>query len=84
MMQINFDNLRSITLNDYNDLVKLLNCSICTDEDMNRVVVPVSDVVKILDKLRLDMVLLMSLVDPSIPDCNELKNITVLEFKDIE
>jgi len=51
-MKIDFNNVRKKALDSYNKLVKKLNCSICTDIDYARVIVPIRDIQRDLDNLR--------------------------------
>lgn len=69
-MKIDFDDLRKKLIKDYNQLIKSLNGAICTDFDMDRVVVPVHEISIHLERLRFDVITIGCLHDPSIEDCH--------------
>jgi hypothetical protein len=69
-MKINFDDLRKKLIKDYNQLIKTLNGAICSDCDMDRVVAPVHEISLYLERLRVDVITIGCLNDPSIEDCN--------------
>jgi predicted polyphosphate/ATP-dependent NAD kinase len=68
-MQIDFNNIRLKTLTDYNELVTILNRAICEDIDMNRVIIPVDDLHRILDKMKIDLIMIGCIKDDRIEDC---------------
>ena len=51
-MNVNFNNVRKNALDAYKGLIETLNLSLCTDVDYTRVIVPVQDIQRNLDKLR--------------------------------
>ena len=69
-MHVNFDTLRKRLITDYNRVIESLNRSLCSDDDMDRVVIPVNDIAVDLERLRLDLVTIGALEDPSIDDCS--------------
>lgn len=69
-MQTDFDLLRKKLIRDYNTIIESLNNAICTDIDMDRVVIPVHDLQCPLEKLRMDVITIGCLFDPSIEDCH--------------
>lgn len=73
-MQINFNELRKKLILDYNQVINLLNGSICSDVDMDRVVIPVNDIALMLERLHLDIITIGIIHDPNIPDCQCILN----------
>jgi catabolite regulation protein CreA len=69
-MEVDFNALRKKLIHDYNKLIESLNGAICTDIDMDRVVIPVQDISIILEKLRHDVITIGALNDPSIKNCS--------------
>ena len=68
-MQIDFNNLRRILVNDFNSLVENLNCGIVENTDYQRVVVPVREIERIIDSLRNDIVTIGCLYENNNKDC---------------
>ena len=69
-MEVDFNVLRKKLIDDYNKIVSALSDAICSDTDMDRVVIPVDNVLVDLEKLRIDIVMIGSINDPSIKDCS--------------
>jgi len=69
-MHVDFNLLRKKLITDYNKIITSLNGSLCSDDDMDRVVIPVNDLALDLEKLRLDIITIGALHDPSIKDCS--------------
>jgi len=69
-VEVDFNVLRRKLIDDYNKVISALSGAICSDTDMDRVVIPVDDILMGLEKLRLDIVMIGSINDPSIKDCS--------------
>lgn len=68
-MKVDFNNLRLNLIREYNALVGELNNAIVEDVDMNRVIVPVTDIVRELDNIRTSLVTLGSLYEEGDEEC---------------
>jgi len=68
-MEVDFNLLRKKLIHDYNNVIESLNGAICTDVDMDRVIIPVQDISLNLERLRHDVITIGALNDPSIKDC---------------
>jgi hypothetical protein len=81
-MECDFNNLRKKLIKDYNNVIDSLNEAICTDVDMDRVVIPVQDLSLILERLRSDVIIIGAINDPAIKDCGCVlgEDIEVKEF----
>lgn len=73
-MEVDFNVLRRKLIDDYNNVISALSGAICSDTDMDRVVIPVDDILMGLEKLRLDIVMIGAINDPSIKDCSCIVN----------
>ena len=69
-MEVDFNVLRRKLIDDYNKIVSTLSGAVCSDADMDRVVIPVDDILMDLESLRLDTIMIGSVHDPSIKDCS--------------
>jgi hypothetical protein len=78
-MNVNFTNLRKSAIASYSALTKKLNMSLCTDVDMVRVIVPVEDIRRDMDRLRDSMATLASLYNKDDPDCQVI-DVDIPEF----
>jgi predicted polyphosphate/ATP-dependent NAD kinase len=71
-MKIDFNNVRQQALEYYNKLAKELNESICTDVDCARVIVPVRDLQRVMDSLRLALISIGLSYIENDPDCKQV------------
>lgn len=69
-MEVDFNLLRKKLIKDYNNVIEALNGALCTDVDMDRVIIPVLDLNILLERLRVDVITIGSLHDPSVKDCS--------------
>lgn len=69
-MKVDFNVLRKNIIKDYNHIVRSLNQAVVEDEDMNRVVIPVTDLKRTLDTLRNGLITLGCLFEPNDPECS--------------
>lgn len=71
-MHVNFNVLRKKLIHDYNNVMDSLNRSICSDIDMDRIVLPVNDISIDLERLRMDIITIGAIEDQSIEDCSSV------------
>jgi hypothetical protein len=81
-MKVDFNNVRTQTIRLFNELTKKLNQAICEDVDMNRVIIPVQDLQRTMDRLRDKIVTIGLCEDESNPEikCVLTDDMEVLEF----
>lgn len=71
-MKIDFNNVRKQALEYYNKLTGELNRGICTDIDYARVIVPVRDLQRVMDNLRLALISIGLSYIENDPDCEQV------------
>jgi hypothetical protein len=68
-MEVNFNQLRRKILGEYNELIKKLNGSIVEDYDMSRVIIPIEDLRRLLDRMRDSIITIGCLEEKGNADC---------------